>query len=125
MIRNNRGTGRNREDLSFYERMLVVLSYLLFFPVFSILFTERRQNVRMAYNAAQAMFLWCFFVAVMICLKAAAAAGSAYADMSLVGRSSGVLFFFFWIYMLKCSFVFLMGKKADIPFISDIADRLA
>lgn len=125
MIRDDRGTGRNRKDMSFYERLLVFLSYLLFFPVFSILFTERRHNVRMAYNAAQAMFLWCFFIAVMICLKAAAAAGSAYADMSLVGRSSGVLYFIFWIYMLKCSFVFLMGKKADIPLISDIADRLA
>ncbi|GEM_PF-6018262 len=114
-----------RQVLPPYEKMLVVLSYILFFPSFNIIFTDRRMNEQMAYNAAQAMFLWMLFIISMIAVKAAAAAGSAYMDMSLLGRASSIMFFFFWIYMLKCSFVFLMGKKVNIPFISDISDRLA
>lgn len=114
-----------RQVLSSYEKMLVVLSYILFFPSFNIIFTDRRMNEQMAYNAAQAMFLWMLFIISMIAVKAAAAAGSAYMNMSLLGRASSIMFFFFWIYTLKCSFVFLMGKKVNIPFVSGISDRLA
>jgi len=114
-----------RQNLSSYEKMLVVLSYILFFPSFNIIFTDRRMNEQMAYNAAQAMLLWMLFIISMIAVKAATAAGSVYMNMSLLGRASSVMFFLFWIYMLKCSFVFLMGKKVNIPFISDISDRLA
>ncbi len=114
-----------KQQLSFYERLLVVLAYILFFPAFNIIFTDRRKNERMSFHAAQAMFLWLFLIAAMIALKALAATGSAYINMSFFGRLSSVLFFVFWLYAIKCSFVFLMGKKVSIPFISNISDRLA
>jgi hypothetical protein len=115
----------SNNQLSFYEKTLVVFSYVLFFPSFSIILTDRRMNEQLAFHAGQAMFLWLFMILVIIVLKALAAFGSAYVNMSFLGVFSGVLFFVFWLYTLKCSFVFLMGKKVNIPFISNISDRMA
>jgi len=114
-----------KQKITFYERLLVVFSYVLFFPSFSIILTDRRMNEQLAFHAGQAMFLWLFMILVIIVLKALAAFGSAYVNMSFLGVFSGVLFFVFWLYTLKCSFVFLMGKKVNIPFISNISDRMA
>lgn len=105
--------------------MLVVSSYLLFFPSFSVILTDRRMNEQLAFHAGQSMLLWLSMIIFTVALKALAAWGSAYADMSFLGVFSGVLFFVFWLYTLKCSFVFLMGKKVNIPVISYISDRLA
>lgn len=114
-----------KQRLSSYERLLIVFSYILFFPSFSIIFTDRRRDEQMAFHAGQAMFLWLGFFAAMIALKALAAAGSLHMNMSFLGRMSGVLFFVFWLYTLKCSFVFLMKKNVRIPLISNLSDRLA
>ena len=115
----------SNSQLSFSEKALIVFSYILFFPIFNIILTDRRMNEQLAFHAGQAMFLWLFMIIVMVILKILAAWGSVYVNMSFLGIFSGILFFVFWLYALKCSFVFLMGKKVSIPVVSDISDRLA
>ncbi|MFA5104999.1 MAG: hypothetical protein WC527_07495 [Candidatus Margulisiibacteriota bacterium] len=115
----------SNNQLSFSEKALVVFSYILFFPSFSIIFTDRRMDEQLAFHGGQAMFLWLFMIIVVVALKALAAWGSVYIDVSFLGIFSSILFFAFWLYVLKCSFVFLMGKSVNIPVISNISDRLA
>ncbi len=114
-----------KHKISFYERLLVVLSYILFFPAFNIIFTERRRNEELAFHAGQAMFLWMSMIFVVASLRISLGIIFPEADIAFAGYFVSLLSFVFWAYAIKCSFMFLMGKKVLIPVISDISDRLA
>lgn len=114
-----------KQKTSFYERLLVVFSYVLFFPAFNIIFTERRRNEELAFHAGQAMFLWIFIILVIASIRIVLGLIFPEADIAFAGYFVAFLSFILWAYAVKCSFVFLMGKKVVIPVISYISDRLA
>ncbi|MFA5098550.1 MAG: hypothetical protein WC490_08045 [Candidatus Margulisiibacteriota bacterium] len=111
--------------ITLWEKVIAASGYVLFFPTFSIILTDRRRNGVLALHAAQGFLLWIFILAGMILLRLGVNQAMLGSDVPYLDKSVTVFFMFFWLYSIKCSFLFLMGKKVNIPLISTISAGLA
>ena len=113
------------KSIKLSERILAAISYVLFFPSFKIILTERRKNNYLAFHAARSFLLWIAFLVSIVLLKTVVHFLARNLGLYFLGKSIALYAFIFWAYTIYCGYKVMRDQDINIPFINYSADRLA
>ena len=111
------------EQTSFFDKLTAAAAYLLFIPALYIILTGRRENEYLTLHASQALFYWMFSFFLLAAIRIGVDYVMIRAYISPFELILPLTMWTIWLYSLYCSLLAVMGRRINIPLVSDLAKK--